>query len=203
MGLHNIRSGVRELVIDISERQKDSLPHRLTISGHAALLTFRGRPPLCLKCGGVGHVRGRCPHRRVEPVPDKTQPSPSTPLTAAQRVLRSTVSRQRGELVPSDSDADLDLNAIAIESQIPDIAATPEFFTGPAPSINIDFGYGEVQSPVTPEPIGMDIVSPARKAEDDDKIGGTSAKRIRTYPCPHIETVFPKATIPFPTVTKS
>lgn len=38
------------------------IPHLLRFSdGMSALLTIPGRPPLCLKCSRVGHVRRVCP----------------------------------------------------------------------------------------------------------------------------------------------
>lgn len=37
-----------------------SLPHLLTIFGHQCLLLIPGRPPLCLRCNRVGHIRRQC-----------------------------------------------------------------------------------------------------------------------------------------------
>ncbi|XP_037559858.1 uncharacterized protein LOC119436893 [Dermacentor silvarum] len=37
-----------------------SLPHLLTIFGHQCLLLIPGRPPLCLRCNTVGHIRRQC-----------------------------------------------------------------------------------------------------------------------------------------------
>jgi len=60
--LIDVRTGVREVTIRVTESDKLRIPHKLNIFGHAALVTFRGRPPLCLKCHEVGHIRSRCPY---------------------------------------------------------------------------------------------------------------------------------------------
>ncbi|XP_064481155.1 uncharacterized protein LOC135394364 [Ornithodoros turicata] len=38
----------------------DSLPHMLQVSGCHVLIDVPGRPPLCLRCKGVGHIRKQC-----------------------------------------------------------------------------------------------------------------------------------------------
>lgn len=37
-----------------------SIPHLMTIYGHQCLVLIPGRPPLCLRCKRVGHVRRQC-----------------------------------------------------------------------------------------------------------------------------------------------
>ncbi|KAH3811387.1 hypothetical protein DPMN_139797 [Dreissena polymorpha] len=45
-------------------RKKASIPHLLSFQcGSKALVTMRGRPPLCLRCFELGHVKGECPGR--------------------------------------------------------------------------------------------------------------------------------------------
>lgn len=188
LGLKNIRSGVREVTIDISERKKDRLPHRLNIAGCPALLTFRGRPPLCLKCGEVGHVRGKCPYRR--PV-STTQDSP--PPTAAQRVMNAVIARQRGKIDVSDDDLDLD----KIQAESLPLHDTPitqsDFFThSPTTSLQVAYGYSDEQ-PLSPDAVDMDMTSAARKAVDAIELG-TTAKRVRT--CQPLDTEFPISTVP-------
>lgn len=63
---------IKEVTIEISERENDSLLHRLNIAG----CNVPWPPPLCLKCGEVEHVSGKCPYRR--PV-TTTQDSPHLP----------------------------------------------------------------------------------------------------------------------------
>lgn len=193
LGFKKIRSGVREVTIEISENEKERLPHRLTIAGCPALLTFRGRPPLCLKCGEVGHVRGRCPYRRAEPRTE--DPIPSPPPTAAQRVLNETVLRQRdtrkaSEIESGSEDDDLDLNAIEAESRRPVTTTTEQmefFHDATITTAPIDFSYSEGPSVLTPESVDMTTARSYRKAEDNPS--PKRAKRVKT--CPPLDSVFP------------
>ncbi|KAH3828489.1 hypothetical protein DPMN_130469 [Dreissena polymorpha] len=60
-GFHVI-SGVRVVRLQIDEEAKNSIPHLLNFAcGAKALLTVRGRQPLCLRCMNLGHIRGSCP----------------------------------------------------------------------------------------------------------------------------------------------
>ncbi|KAH3872611.1 hypothetical protein DPMN_035830 [Dreissena polymorpha] len=58
----HVISGVRVVWLQMDEEAKNLIPHLL---GYAcvtkALLTVRGRQPLCLKCLRLEHVRGGCP----------------------------------------------------------------------------------------------------------------------------------------------
>ncbi|XP_072143642.1 uncharacterized protein [Dermacentor andersoni] len=38
----------------------DDLPHQLNVGGELALVVVPGRPPLCLRCRGTGHIRREC-----------------------------------------------------------------------------------------------------------------------------------------------
>nr|XP_050052490.2 uncharacterized protein LOC126548394 [Dermacentor andersoni] len=38
----------------------DDLPHQLSVGGDLALVVVPGRPPLCLRCRGTGHIRKEC-----------------------------------------------------------------------------------------------------------------------------------------------
>ncbi|KAH3804358.1 hypothetical protein DPMN_132642 [Dreissena polymorpha] len=60
-GFHVI-SGVRVVRLQMDEEAKNSIPHLLNFAcGAKALLTVRGRQPLCLRCMNLGHIRGSCP----------------------------------------------------------------------------------------------------------------------------------------------
>lgn len=100
--LLTVKSGVRLVTMEVNSRDKDTIPHRCSIGGCSALVTFRGRPPLCLKCGETGHVRKACPYRQ------SSQSQSSPPPTAAQRAMDDAVQRQRGMTTDSTSDLDID-----------------------------------------------------------------------------------------------
>ncbi|KAH3804371.1 hypothetical protein DPMN_132655 [Dreissena polymorpha] len=58
------KSGTRLVTIEVSDAEKASIPHLLKFQcGAKALVTIRGRPPLCSRCFQLGHVRGECPDR--------------------------------------------------------------------------------------------------------------------------------------------
>lgn len=176
-GLLNVKSGVRSVRIEIAEHAKERLPHKCRIGRHMALLTFRGRPPLCLKCGETGHVRNRCPTRPV--------PEPSTPLTAAQRVMRGAVERQR-TVIHNDSDSDLDIEGIQredIASGIPDLYGDSQ-----SQSVTVTSGYA-VQAPPTPTSdlavdLTCDIISPTQEESDTRRVKKQRLSEISHGPTP-------------------
>ena len=46
----------------LSDRQKEEIPHLVKYDlGISMLITMAGRPPLCLKCNNIGHIRKNCP----------------------------------------------------------------------------------------------------------------------------------------------
>ena len=54
-------NGVRELTMKVDETDKMKIPHLINFGcGQTILVTMQGRPPLCLKCRQVGHVRRDC-----------------------------------------------------------------------------------------------------------------------------------------------
>jgi len=61
-GTAQIKSGVRIVKLEVDEVGKSRVPHLLHFGcGRKALVTVRGRPPLCLRCHRVGHLRSGCP----------------------------------------------------------------------------------------------------------------------------------------------
>ena len=58
----NIITGVREVVFSMREGDQNHLPYLTSVHGHRCLLSIPGRPPICFKCEGVGHLRHQCPH---------------------------------------------------------------------------------------------------------------------------------------------
>ena len=57
-------NGIREVRIKCDEFQKQNIPHLVNFkSGQSILITVPGRPPYCLRCQSVGHIRSRCPGR--------------------------------------------------------------------------------------------------------------------------------------------
>lgn len=58
-------NGTREVRLKTDEFRRHQIPHMVQFkSGQNILLTMAGRPPYCLRCRSVGHVRQRCPGSR-------------------------------------------------------------------------------------------------------------------------------------------
>ena len=91
-------NGTREVLLRVDEVSKQKIPHLVTFSsGQCMLITMQGRPPLCLRCRMVGHVRRDCEHNRtfakVVRQPDQTE----------QRVDQSSLVRPAGQAPPEPS----------------------------------------------------------------------------------------------------
>lgn len=58
----HISTGVKIVKMEVSEFERLAIPHIIRFQcGNSVLLTGGGRPPLCLKCNKVGHMRRDCP----------------------------------------------------------------------------------------------------------------------------------------------
>lgn len=58
----HILSATRELTIMVDEESREEIPHVVTFNDGKVkiLITMPGRPPYCLKCKKVGHIRSQC-----------------------------------------------------------------------------------------------------------------------------------------------
>lgn len=60
-GLSDKDSTTRLVTLKLNAGVKlDDLPHQVSIAGELALVVVSGRPPLCLRCRGTGHIRRDC-----------------------------------------------------------------------------------------------------------------------------------------------
>ena len=58
---YGIKTGIRTATIRLLDSQKPTFPHILKITPNIPMLiTVPGRPPLCLRCHHLGHVRSAC-----------------------------------------------------------------------------------------------------------------------------------------------
>ena len=75
--------GVREVRLRTDELRKHKIPHVVHFnSGQSILITMQGRPPYCLRCKSVGHVRQRCPKNKFSSVVvdiSASDPAPTPP----------------------------------------------------------------------------------------------------------------------------
>ena len=80
------RTGVRRVMMETDELRKRTIPYVITFSGgYSALITMAGRPPLCLRCRQIGHLRKDC-------VPINSSQTSDKKATYSQ----ATGSRQQG-----------------------------------------------------------------------------------------------------------
>lgn len=78
-------TGVRRVTMEIRDGTQHDIPYRASICNRGCLITIPGRPPLCLKCGELGHFRAQCLRERpgsyadsVRKQPEVTQSSSSS-----------------------------------------------------------------------------------------------------------------------------
>ncbi|XP_060082152.1 uncharacterized protein LOC132561440 [Ylistrum balloti] len=80
IGEVRLETGTRVLTLVIREGDQDLIPYRSRMFGKVALIIVPGRPPICLRCQQVGHVRSQCPGR----------PEQTTRMSYAAKVSQST-----------------------------------------------------------------------------------------------------------------
>lgn len=71
-----IKTGVIHVMMTVSPQEFEEIPYRAVISGRNVLITMWGRPPQCLACNRLGHVRKDCPDKNKNnkgPAKDKPQ----------------------------------------------------------------------------------------------------------------------------------
>ncbi|KAM7300254.1 uncharacterized protein ISCGN_020818 [Ixodes scapularis] len=60
-GMENMETLNREVCLTLHDTvTSEDIPHLLKVSGIQSLLVMSGRPPLCLRCKKVGHIRRQC-----------------------------------------------------------------------------------------------------------------------------------------------
>lgn len=64
-------NGNIKVALEMNEQDISSIPYRAVIGGKDCLLTVYGRPPMCLKCKEVGHIRKNCPYIKKATVPSQ------------------------------------------------------------------------------------------------------------------------------------
>lgn len=65
--MEQMRTLNRDVVVSLADGVRVSdIPHLLTVCGLQSLLLIPGRPPLCLRCHRVGHIRQHCRTPRCE-----------------------------------------------------------------------------------------------------------------------------------------
>ncbi|XP_060082146.1 uncharacterized protein LOC132561434 [Ylistrum balloti] len=77
-----LETGTREIILMIREGDQDRIPYRARLFGKVALIMVPGRPPICLRCQQIGHVRSQCPGR----------PEPTTRATYANKAQATSQS---------------------------------------------------------------------------------------------------------------
>ena len=68
-----IANGIRVATMKLDKL----LPSHMVIAGDRVIVSYEGQPVSCYACGGTGHMRQTCPHRRIEeqaspPAPDNS-----------------------------------------------------------------------------------------------------------------------------------
>lgn len=93
------RTGVRRVMLETDELRKRTLPYVVNFNGgYTALVTMAGRPPLCLRCRTIGHLRKDC------------NPGSRTEKTGAMTYAQATVSNQAEGQGDQDSQENSELS---------------------------------------------------------------------------------------------
>ncbi|MES9884707.1 MAG: hypothetical protein ABW185_28005 [Sedimenticola sp.] len=136
-----IGTGTRVVTIETDEVLKRHIPHLLHFEcGQKVLLTMQGRPPLCLRCHEVGHIRRSCPNGAMNltysrAVFSQARPTlpPGVPASTENRPVNrpsaasDQASRPSGDSSAVDvSSAKLPTSTVATVQDVADDLATSE-----------------------------------------------------------------------------
>lgn len=111
-------NGVREVLLRTDEIRKQKIPHLVNFqSGQSILITMQGRPPFCLKCRELGHVRRNCPNNRsfarvaTQEMEEGVAPGggptgPVTPVPSGETASGSVLADPEAVPPPADVGAD-------------------------------------------------------------------------------------------------
>ena len=128
----NTRTSVRRIILRCNPSDLDKIPHTISVDGNQVLLTVRGHPPICLKCGESGHIRSKCTAEQSRHCKScahtSEECSVANSYAARVRGNRQTVSNE-GRLDPQDLMDSEDVRALqvdeSVESQPPPISSKP------------------------------------------------------------------------------
>ncbi|XP_064488412.1 uncharacterized protein LOC135400510 [Ornithodoros turicata] len=113
----DVESTTRNFKLTLKEGVKpDSIPHVLKIMSNSVLVAIPGRPPLCLRCRRVGHMRQQCKFPKCKECRRFGHDSESCVRTDADRTREAT--RQSNEdYMMDDLEANQAANGNATESE--------------------------------------------------------------------------------------
>ena len=136
----DFENGVRRVFMEVSFAEKLEIPHMLEFAdGLKALVTMSGRPPLCLRCGEVGHVRQACPPLRLASGAGTVR---GTEMPARRPADASVLAPRQGEAV--------DTQVTATPGEMDPVVATPP---ATAPAVTIPAGTAPAATtPATASP---------------------------------------------------
>ena len=99
------KNGSIKVVLDIPEKDFAKLPHKTVIASCSVLLTVAGRPPFCLKCKEVGHIRKDCPKNKQS---SASKSEDSIPSSASQQSSATQQSDSWAESPMEDTGFDVE-----------------------------------------------------------------------------------------------
>ncbi|XP_064467947.1 uncharacterized protein LOC135378789 [Ornithodoros turicata] len=116
-------STTRQAVITLKNGvTADSLPHQMYVCGCQVLVAIPGRPPLCLRCKGVGHIRKQCHTPWCKTCRRFGHEEDECVVTYASRVRQQHGSQDSQHNMECDDDAD---GAAPVAAPVPSSAAAP------------------------------------------------------------------------------
>ena len=122
-GMPNFLNGVRELELETTDSRLPAIPHIVSFNGTLrALVTCRGRLPLCLRCNTLGHKSDTCSFQRDN-------------LSYASKVKNVEQEEEQAETAQNDLQAD-DVSTPINNVTLPPSPAAPIIDTSDFPAIS-------------------------------------------------------------------
>ena len=176
-------NGQREVLLRTDEVHKQNIPHLVKLaSGHSILITLQGRPPLCLKCGDLGHTRKDCPSNKKSYLGAAARPGSSSVNTAtasASSEAHVSPAAPGPALPPSGVDS---APAPAPEGAPAGVGDAP-----PPQDLGSGGSDGSGDTPGTQEPMEANDQLKRKNDDDDDSFihpNRTAKQRPGPYPTP-------------------
>lgn len=125
-------NGTRLVKFQTTDFDSKHIPHVVSLGSCGMLITMKGRPPICLKCRQLGHLRKDCPEKtatyasvasnRKNPPSQQATPVPQVPVTPVPQEAEVSVVTQAPQTETTILPDSEEIPEVKEETEIPTVS---------------------------------------------------------------------------------